>query len=185
MRARFLGLVLVASCPHPPPPMPISDCTAAIVAFVSADPARIVPLPSSCTAADVATALHPPDATSLGMLGKRDHRMKLHWFVSGKLARIRAWIDPAGRVVLLDAEWPPAPLEQYIKVLGQPDHRLDYAWSGTVLERGELLWLSRGVVIVASPGVTGIVRAGIFTPTSLDDYERELQLVEGGIDDEG
>jgi hypothetical protein len=62
--------------------------------------------------------------------------------------------------------------------LGHPDHELDYAYRGNTLEGAEKVWLGRGALVVASPHVKGLLRVGVFAPSSLDDYRNQLQFVD-------
>src|SRR5260221_5361221 len=117
--------------------MSTSECAAAIAGFASAEPSRLRALPASCTIEDVSLVLHSLDTSTRGMLAKRDDAMTIRWFSSDKLPEIHAWVDASGHVVLLDAQWPPATAEQYLKALGQPDHKLDYQWRGSPLAGGE------------------------------------------------
>jgi len=181
------GFVLaLASCSHPPsPPMHTNDCTAAITAFASADPARFRPLPASCTLADVQHALRQLDTTTRGTLAHRNDPMTIHWFASEQLPEIHAWFDPSGHLVLLDADRPPGTLEAFTKAFGPPDHRLDYPWHATTIEKGELLWLARGVVVIQKPEVAGLLRAGIFAPTTLEAYQQNVQFADVETVDNG
>ena len=154
-------LVILASCWHPPAPGPTSDCSAAIAAFASADPARFRPLPASCTLDDDARTLHSLDTTTRGMLAKRSQAVTIRWFSSDKLPEIHAWIDASGYVVLLDADTPPGTAAAYMTALGKPDHELDDAYRGNTLEGAEKLWLSRGTVVVASPHSHHLVDSGL------------------------
>ena len=165
--------------------MSSSECTDAIAGFASGDPARLRPLPASCTLDDVKRTLKSLDASSNGMLAQRKDRVVVHWFSSERLAKIHAWVDEQGHLVLLDAEWPPTAAADYERVLGTPEHKLDYQWRGDVLQQAELVWLTRGAVVVASPNVKGVLRVGIFAPTTLDDYKTNLQFVDIEDDDEG
>ena len=114
-------IALIAGCPAPTPPMPTSDCSAAIAAFASADPAQFRPLPATCTLDDVAHTLHSLDTSTRGMLAKRSEAVTIRWFSSNKLPEIHAWIDARGHVVLLDARTPPGTADAYVKALGKPD----------------------------------------------------------------
>ena len=185
IRAGFV-LVLVASCSHPPtPPKHTNDCTAAITGFASADPARFRPLPAACTLADVQHALRDLHTTTRGSLAHRSDPMTIHWFASERLPEIHAWFDPGGHLVLLDADHPPGAAGDFARALGPPDHRLDYAWHASTLEKGEMLWLARGVVAVENPGVQGLLRVGIFAPTSLEAYQQNVQFADLETIDEG
>jgi hypothetical protein len=185
MRFVLVAAVL-AGCSHPPrPPMTTSDCAVAIQGFASADPARFRALPRTCTLDDVNRALHPLGSTSVGMLAHRNERMTIHWFSSEKLPEIHAWVDAAGHVVLLDADTPPGSADAYVSALGAPEVRLDYRWHASVLKQAEMLWLGRGTVVVADPGVKGLVRVGVFAPASLEDYKAQLQFVDIEDSDEG
>lgn len=176
--SRFVLLAL-AACSHPQrPAMPKSDCIAAIEAFASAEPARLRALPASCTIADVTAALRSLDATSRGMLGKRSAALAVHYFAADQLPEIHAWADADGRVVLLDADRPPGSAAAYTTALGEPDARLDYPWKGSPLAQAEHVWAARGAVVVASPSVTGVLRVGVFAPTTLADYEAQLRYLD-------
>lgn len=185
MRTILLLAVLTACPPARGPATPMTDCHAAIVAFASADPAKVRALPSGCTLADATSTLTSLDAVSGGLLGARDHGVDIHYFSSPALPKIRAWIDPKGALVLLDTEWPPGAESAYLAVLGEPETRLDYAWRGAPHPRSELVWPRRGVVVVAMPGVRGVHRVGVFAPTSLAEYETQLRYIDATSDDEG
>jgi hypothetical protein len=165
--------------------MTTTDCAVAITGFASADPARFRALPATCTLADVNRALHPLGSTTVGMLAHRDERMTIHWFSSEKLPEIHAWVDAAGHVVLLDADTPPGTAEAYVAAFGQPEARLDYRYKASVLKQAEMLWLRRGALVVADPGVKGLVRVGVFAPASLEQYKAQLQFVDIEDSDEG
>ena len=182
----LLVVTFLTACSHPKgPAKPMTDCRAAIDAFASADPAELHALPGTCTLADVKGALTSLDAASNGMLGRRDHGIEIHYFSSPKLKQIRAWVDPAGTLVLLDTEWPPAAEAAYLGTLGEPEARLDYMWRGSSHPKSELVWASRGVFVVAMPGVKGVHRVGVFAPTTLADYEANLRYNDVETDDEG
>ena len=186
MRELCVALVILVSCSHPPkPPMSSNDCTDAIAGLASADPARMRPLPATCTVDDVTKTLHSLDTRSFGTLAQRKDRVAIHWFSSERLPKIHAWVDEAGHVLLLDAEWPPAPIEDYVKVLGPHEHTLDYQWRGDPLKDAERVWLGRGVVVVSSPAVKGVLRVGVFAPTTLEDYKANLQFIDREDIDEG
>jgi hypothetical protein len=185
MRSVLFGILLTA-CSHPRgPAKPMTDCRAAIDAFASADPTKLRALPATCTLADATGALTSLDATSNGMLGTRDHGIEIHYFSSAKLKQIRVWVDPAGKVVLLDTEWPPGAETAYLGALGDPEARLDYMWKGSARDKAELVWPSRGALVVAMSGVNGVHRVGVFAPTTLADYEASLRYVDIETDGEG
>lgn len=185
MRAALV-LFLLTACSHPRgPAKPMTDCRAAIEAFGSADPTKLRPLPGTCTLADVKAALTSLDAASNGMLGTRDHGVDVHYFSSAKLPRIRAWVDPKGIVVLVDAEWPPASEADYVAALGAPESRLDYEWRHVSHPQAEQVWPSRGALVVAMEGVKGVHRVGVFAPTTLADYEANMRYIDIETDDEG
>jgi len=163
--------------------MSSADCTDAVAGFASADPTRLRPLPATCTLDDVTKTLHSLDARSRGELAGRT--VAIHWFSSENLPKIHAWVDDTGHVVLLDADWPPGPADAFISALGPPEQKLDYEWRGSPLERAELLWPSRGAVMVSSDQVKGVIRIGVFAPTSLDDYKARLRYVDREEIDEG
>jgi hypothetical protein len=165
--------------------MSSSECTDAISAFASADPMRIRPLPSGCTLDDVKRTLHSLAAWTRGMLAERKDATIIHWFSSERLPKIRAWVDATDHVILLDADSPPVSADDYAKVLGPPDQKLDYAWRGQTLEQAELVWLARGALVVASAGLKGVLRVGVFAPTTLDNYKTNLRFVDIEDTDEG
>jgi hypothetical protein len=160
-----------------------SECQTAIEAFASADPTRLQALPAGCTLADAEAVLHSLGASSRGMLGSRSTALEIRYFSSPKLAEIHAWIDSAGRVVLLDADRPPASAAEYLAALGEPDARLDYPWHGSPLPGAELVWTKRGAVLVSSSQVTGVVRVGAFAPVSLARYQSDLRYLDVETDD--
>lgn len=164
--------------------MPHPECRAAIEGFASADPARLVPLPNGCTLADARAVLHSLDAESRGQIGEQPTMaFAIHYFSSDKLPQLSVWVDRDDRVILIDADRPPVSAEAYLRVFGEPEARLDYAWRGATLERGEHVWPARGVVVVASPDVTGVVRVGVFAPTTLADYRAKLRYIDIETDD--
>lgn len=169
-------LLLVVGCSHPiRPSKPMTDCRAAIAAFASADPAQIRGLPATCTLADVSDVLTSLDASSRGALGPNSGPFDVRYYKSEKLPQIAAWIDGTGNLALLDTESPPGAEAAYLAALGEPEARLDYAWAGTMLAHAELVWPGRGVLVIASSGVRGVVRVGVFAPTSLAEYESKLR----------
>lgn len=176
---RCLAPLLVAGLtgcpPAKTPAKPMTDCNAAISAFGSADPVTLRGLPATCTLADVAAALKPLDGSSRGELGPEAGAFDLHFFASPSLAQITAWIDARGRVVLLDAESPPGTAAAFGAALGEPEARLDYTWGDVPLSKGEMVWPAKGVVLVASGGGKNLVRLGVFSPTTLADYEARLR----------
>ena len=186
MRRFLVVVLLLTACSHPKgPAKPMTDCRAAIDAFASADPAKLRALPGTCTLDDVKGALTSLDASSNGMLGKRDHGIEIHYFSSPKLKQIRAWLDPNGIVVLLDTEWPPGADADYLVTLGEPEARLDYMWRGSSHDKAERVWPARGAVVVTMSGVKGVHRVGVFAPTTLADYVANLRYVDIETDDEG
>src|SRR5258708_5708290 len=111
--------------------------------------------------------------------------MTINWLSSPKLPKSLAWLDDRGHLVLLDAVYPPGDVEAYVKALGAPQHRLDYKWRNDVLQGAEMVWPSRGAVVVASPDVKGLIRVAVFAPTTLDDYKANLRFVDIETVDEG
>ncbi|HEY1816547.1 MAG TPA: hypothetical protein VGG74_29575 [Kofleriaceae bacterium] len=119
------------------------------------------------------------------MLADRKALMTIKWFSSAKLPKILVWLDARGHIVLLDAVYPPGDAAAYVKALCTPEHRLDYQWRNDVLTGAEMVWPSRGAVVVASPDVKGIIRVAAFAPTTLDDYKASLRFVDIQTDDDG
>lgn len=189
MRRLLASLVFVIGCSHPQrPAMSQSECTLAIEGFASADPARLRGLPTTCTVDDVKAGLHSLDATSRGILASRDKAVTVHYFSSPKLQRIRAWVDDTtGRVLLLDTEWPPVSEDAYKHVLGKPEVSLGYPWHGNEMPDAELLWLERGIVIVANPKfLDAVLRVAVFAPgLSLDAYKQSVRYVDTDTTDDG
>ena len=103
----------------------------------------------------------------------------------GEASEILVWLDGQGHIVLLDAVYPPGDADAYVKALGAPEQRLDYRWRNDVLTEAEMVWPSRGAVVVASPDVKGIIRVAAFAPTTLDDYKASLRFVDIQTDDDG
>jgi hypothetical protein len=174
---RWSILVLAATgCSHPKTPTkPMTDCSAAISAFGSADPARLRGLPERCTLADVSPVLTSLDATSRGILGPEGESYDIRFFSSSALEQITVWIDSRGQVVFLDAEKPPGTADVFLAALGEPEARLDYVWGDVPLKSAELVWPAKGVVLVASSGGKHLVRLGVFAPTTLADYQARLR----------
>jgi hypothetical protein len=185
IRVALFALV-ATSCSHPAsPPMHTNDCTAAIAGFASGDAARFHPLPTTCTLADVQRTLRSLDTTTRGTLAHRTNPMTIHWFASERLPEIHAWFDPGGHLVLLDADNPPGSAEAFTAALGPPDHRLDYPWHASTIANGELLWLARGVVVIADAGAKVVRRVGVFAPTTLEAYQANVQFADTEDVDEG
>lgn len=164
-----------------------SECALAIEGFTSTEPARLRALPAGCTLDDARQSLKPTKAQTPTYLGSGDNPVRLYWFESEKLKEVRVWVDKADHVILIDTDFVPAPYEQYVQVLGEPDDHLDYPWSRTVVPGGDNIWLSRGVSIVWKPGYTnGVVHVGIFRAgVSLDEYQKSIQYTAESDDDEG
>jgi hypothetical protein len=160
--------------------MHTNDCSIAIAGFASGDPSQFLPLPASCTLADVGAHLQSLDTATHGELGEASHPTEIRWFSSAALPKILVWFDAAGHVIRLDADMPPSgSVAAYVKALGEPEHRLDYKWRASTLERGELVWLAHGVAMVAAPNGNGLIRAAVFVPANLADYRAKLRFVEG------
>ena len=177
MRWLVLGFASVVSgCSHPKgPSKPMTDCSAALSAFGSADPARVRGLPATCTLADVSAVLTPQTGSSRGDLGADGPAFDIRFFSSPALPQITAWLDEKGVVVLLDAENPPGTVAAYLAALGEPEARLDYVWGNVTLKQAELVWPAKGVVLVGGSGVKSLVRVAAFAPTTLADYEARLR----------
>jgi hypothetical protein len=79
--------------------------------------------------------------------------------------------------VLVDAESPPAPVADYVRVLGEPGARLDHEELDEVDRGAELVWPARGIVIITA-GETGASRIGLFPPQSIDDYQRHARVID-------
>jgi hypothetical protein len=71
-----------------------------------------------------------------------------------------------------------------LHALGAPEGRFDYPWEHVTLKDAELVWPTRGVVLVSSPHVRGVVRIGIFPPTSLATYLMTTRLKMSSHDSE-
>ena len=163
---------LVAACPAPQSPAPVTPCRRAIAGFASADPQRLVTLPATCGIADAGAELHSLDAISTGELGEPIEVARVHHYAAPKLERVRIW-ERDGRVVLVEAEFPPAPVADYIRALGEPQVRLPQE----ELPDPELVWPARGIMLVAA-GPTGASRVGLFPAQSLADYQRHVRLTD-------
>ncbi|HEX4456047.1 MAG TPA: hypothetical protein VH143_34540 [Kofleriaceae bacterium] len=189
IRSCLLALAFTLGCSPPPtsPHMspPATACSAAITAFASGDPSQLRPIPATCTLTDAAAVLHSLDTESRGVLADRKALMTIKWFSSAKLPKILAWLDATGHIVLLDAAYPPGAADAFIKSLGPPEHRLDYQWRNDTLPGAEMVWPSRGAVVVASPDVKGLIRVAVFAPTTIDDYKANLRFVDLQTDDNG
>ena len=170
------ALFFVIGCSHPKGPRkPMTDCSAAISAFASADPTRVRGLPATCTLADVSAVLTAQTGSSRGDLGTDGPAYDIRFFSSARLEQIRVWIDERGTVAFIDAENPPGTHDAFIAALGEPEARLDYVWGNVTLKNAELVWPGKGVVLVAGSGVKGIVRLGVFAPSTLAVYEARLR----------
>ena len=154
-----------------------SECTLAIEGFISAEPNRLRPLPAACTLEDARALLQPTKANGPAYLGDAN-RVTLHNFRSDKFKVVRVWVDQTGHVIYIDADYAPAPQEQYFEALGKPDFDLDFPWGQTVVPGGEHVWLQRGATIVYKQDYTkdvihvGIFRAGL----TREEYEKTVRF---------
>lgn len=172
-------VVLLVACSHPQKPPMSNPCRIAIEAFASADPAKLVALPTGCTVAEARAVLSARAGATRGSLG--DARpVDVHYFSSTKLADVHAWVE-GEHVILLDADLPPGDAAGFAGALGVPEAMLDYPYMGAVLERAEQVWPTKGVVVVV--GSQRLLRFGVFAPTTLDDYQARLRRVEKSTDD--
>jgi hypothetical protein len=146
------------------------ECTAAIAGFATAvDPTQLGVLPTTCTLKDLSAVLESLPDERTAALGSQPVTATVRHFRSARLPQIRAWLS-GDRVMLLDAESPAVAAEAYLQALGRPEARLDFPWEHVTLKDAELVWPARGVVLVSSPHVRGVIRVGIFPPTSLVMY---------------
>ena len=189
MRSAAVAVIIAtACCSHPKgPAMSKSECALALEGFASADPARLRPLPATCTLDDARQLLQPTKAETPTFLGSADNPVRLYFFNAEKFKTIRVWVDQAGHVILVDADYPTAPPEQYFQVLGEPDARLDFPWDQSIVPKGEHVWLSRGVSIVSQPEYTkGVIHVGIFPAgLTLDAYEKSYRYTAESDSDDG
>lgn len=172
-----LVVLFVTGCPPSKiPTKAMTDCSAAISAFASVDPPHLRGLSATCTLADLSAVLKQLDGSTRGLLGNDGSAFDIRLFSSAKLEEIHAWIDSKGTVALLDADKPPGTEAAFLAALGEPEARFDYAWgTGGTLQKAELVWPAKGVVLVSSGHVTGLVRLGVFAPTTLADYQARLR----------
>jgi hypothetical protein len=151
----------------------MTPCQSVIAGFASADPAQMRPLVDGCTYADGA-AFSPSEASAVGSLGFPSRALKVQYLVSTRLPRIRVW-SIANKIEMLDVDEPPGIAADYLKVFGEPEAKLDYVWGDVPMQQSELVWPSKGLVVIAGEGVKVIVRAAIFVPTTLELYKRLLR----------
>lgn len=181
-------IVATACCSHPKgPAMSKSECALAIEGFASTEPARLRALPLSCTLDDARQVLQPTKAQTPTYLGTSTEKVRLYFFKSEKLKIVRVWVNETGHLILVDADYPPAPPEQYFQTLGEPDAHLDVHWGSGEIPGGEHVWLQRGATIVAKPEWTkGVAHVGIFPAgLTLDDYQKSHRYMKITDEDEG
>ncbi|HUS29160.1 MAG TPA: hypothetical protein VMZ53_11635 [Kofleriaceae bacterium] len=178
-------LVVLAACGHAPATRPPSSpCEGAIAGFASAEPAHLVVMPATCTRAELAAMMHDDNLWTRGSLGDANATYEMGYLSSPRLKNANAFLDEHGHVRLITAEMPPGTEAQYRAALGEPDVAIDYVFGDpdVVLRKGELLWLSRGVTLVVSKG---LIRVGIFPPTTLEQYAAKLKFIDIEDVDEG
>jgi len=186
-------LVALAACTHPsafPTTKVVASdtpCQAAIRAFVSGDPARIRALPTGCTLHD-ATALRSPFFhTNIG-LGTAPGYLTSWSFASAGTERVYAY-EVDDQLVMLEVKYPRGSKADYLRVLGDPEGRLNYDegeesdTEGRRHPESQLVWGSKGVVVIAGPTSTGVERVGVFVPQTVAEFAATRALSDVWIDE--
>lgn len=168
---RLLVALLLFGCTPPRAPA-VSPCERAIVGLATADPKQLVTLPATCGVTEAGKDLRDLKSLSPGELGEPVDPANVHSYSSPKLERIQVW-ERDCLIVLVDAEFPPGTVADYVRELGPPAARLDLNQDD---HGSEWVWPDRGVVLVVQ-GPT-LSRVGIFPPQSLADYQRHARYLE-------
>jgi hypothetical protein len=135
--------------------------------------------PAGCTPDDVAEALGPSGSPSRGRLGDPARDVELRSYHPGGWPQeVRGWYE-RGQLILVDVDRPELPegWQPFVRSLGEPDGRLDYAWRIHALRDAEWVYASRGLAVVVKPDPGLILRLALFTPTTLDRYAHELRFI--------
>ena len=149
------------------------DCAAALDQLAHFDVAAWDALPR-CTLVELANHLDPSARSGLERkLGAAQHVVRTKHVIVD--------LDASRELVLaIDRDLVRAdfddtqPAASIVDVLGPPAARLPYTLWGFTHPSGQWVWPARGVVAYIDPNGTTVHHIGVFTPTDLASYRRDL-----------
>ena len=136
-------------------------------------------LPQGCSLADVTTMFSLANkGVGSGHLGRSQRQVEFRMLqVKGYKHPVRAWFDST-KLAMLDAEHPglEQQLSSVLASLGEPEAKLDFYWDIVEIEKGELVYASRGITFFTDPTDNQVLRLLVFPATSFQDYVEKFRL---------
>ena len=116
------------------------------------------------------------DGYGLTFLGKNKRQFRM-LVVEGYDHAVRMWSDES-RVLMLDVEYPSlsSGIADLLNHLGEPQVKLDYAWSTMRIEKGEWVYADRGLTLFLSSDDSQIFHLAVFPRTTMQGYEENFRL---------
>lgn len=188
MRGEALALAVAAltSCgpkQREPPDGPIvtysSPCSEALARLAQRDFLLPPGILAGCKSSELASAFTTVGSPTRGLLGEPARDIELRRYqVRGWKQELRGWFE-RGSLNLIDTDYP-EPAQGWralVDSLGEPDARLDYAWSRFVLTGAERVYARRGLSLIVKEDPGLLLRIAFFAPTSVDTYAKELRFI--------
>jgi len=153
------------------------SCTSALQNFASRDFTGWTGLPESCSLTEVTQKFRlMSEGYGLARLGrtKQEFRMLV---LEGYEHAVRVWSD-GPRVLTLDVEYPnlASGLADLLNHLREPNAKLDYDWHTVRIEKGEWVYLDRGLTLFLESDQSTIFHLAAFPRTTMQGYQDNFQL---------
>ncbi|MGN6108813.1 MAG: hypothetical protein ACTHU0_27150 [Kofleriaceae bacterium] len=157
------------------------DCASAIVALTQRRFTLWEGWPATCTHVDIALAIDVTrtvgnDVSLGGTAASLDHVSTIVT-PDARIVTLDVY-QRETRIVRIDVGGPEDRSKALVDALGPPEARLPYTMWGFTHPSGQWVWPSRGLVVYVDRTNRAIRRAGVFSPTDLAAYKRDLALPE-------